>query len=327
MRVVDNKGFIAKAKSVHGGKYGYESVDYRSTREKVEILCPVHGLFRMTPENHLRGDVCQKCSRDIKNEKIRSSNEKSFLSQAYQIYGDRYGLSNIDYKNARTNVTIRCKVHGDFEKAPYHFLGGQGCPECAETRRVRDYRRNIVDVIEQAKRTHGNLYQYDESNKLKMVWSTDEIDIRCPYHGWFTQNIGRHIRGNGCRKCGLIRNSSDFEEWELNIPCLLYYVLIEEESTGFIFCKIGTTRETLPQRFKKPRYAGYTITPIKTISGTLRECIISEERILQYLYDINQRYRTSHMKGKFHGWSECFYPIVRIPDDLMTLDGGEKNET
>ena len=63
----DNRGritteqFIEKARKVHGDKYDYSKVKYQGGRIKVCIICPIHGEFWQTPENHLGGKGCSIC--------------------------------------------------------------------------------------------------------------------------------------------------------------------------------------------------------------------------------------------------------------------------
>ena len=47
--------FIEKAKQIHGDKYDYSKVEYVNNRTKVCIICPEHGEFWQTPDNHLKG--------------------------------------------------------------------------------------------------------------------------------------------------------------------------------------------------------------------------------------------------------------------------------
>ena len=54
--------FIKRAKEVHGDKYDYSKVDYVSYDSDVIITCPIHGDFPQTPDSHLQGSGCQKCS-------------------------------------------------------------------------------------------------------------------------------------------------------------------------------------------------------------------------------------------------------------------------
>jgi hypothetical protein len=60
--------FIERAKNVHGEKYDYKKVDYKTTETKVIIICKEHGEFLMRPRAHYadkRG--CPKCDRSGKS--------------------------------------------------------------------------------------------------------------------------------------------------------------------------------------------------------------------------------------------------------------------
>lgn len=54
--------FAKKAVEKHAGKYDYSKVVYTKATEKVVIICPKHGDFMQTPQNHLRGQGCPKCA-------------------------------------------------------------------------------------------------------------------------------------------------------------------------------------------------------------------------------------------------------------------------
>lgn len=57
------ESFIARAKAVHGDKFDYSKVDYKTARVPVTIICPVHGEFQQPPDGHInRG--CRKCADD-----------------------------------------------------------------------------------------------------------------------------------------------------------------------------------------------------------------------------------------------------------------------
>jgi conserved hypothetical protein len=64
MSKITTNEIIAKAKLVHGDKYDYSKVDYSNAHTKVCIICPNHGEFWQTPNNHLRGHGCPKCKRN-----------------------------------------------------------------------------------------------------------------------------------------------------------------------------------------------------------------------------------------------------------------------
>lgn len=56
--------FIKKAKEKHGDFYDYSCVDYKGSREKVEIICPKHGSFWQRADVHLSGKGCYLCGHE-----------------------------------------------------------------------------------------------------------------------------------------------------------------------------------------------------------------------------------------------------------------------
>ena len=56
------KKFIEKSIKKHGDKYDYSKVEYINNRTKVCIICSEHGEFWQTPNKHLSGRGCSKCS-------------------------------------------------------------------------------------------------------------------------------------------------------------------------------------------------------------------------------------------------------------------------
>lgn len=61
-RIFDTKGFIDKAKTIHGDRFDYSAVEYKGTRIKVLIKCKKHNHeWFQTPNDHLRGAGCPIC--------------------------------------------------------------------------------------------------------------------------------------------------------------------------------------------------------------------------------------------------------------------------
>lgn len=59
----DKETFVEKAKKIHGeNKYDYSKVEYKTSINKVCIICPQHGEFWQTPHSHLNGSGCPKCA-------------------------------------------------------------------------------------------------------------------------------------------------------------------------------------------------------------------------------------------------------------------------
>lgn len=54
--------FIEKANIIHKKLYSYDETIYKSARSKIIITCKIHGNFIQSPNDHLNGNGCQKCS-------------------------------------------------------------------------------------------------------------------------------------------------------------------------------------------------------------------------------------------------------------------------
>jgi hypothetical protein len=74
--------FTKNALQLHNGFYGYTESSYISSKRKVDIICPKHGVFRQTPNNHIsQRQGCPTCNNQIsKDEKDISAliNELGF---------------------------------------------------------------------------------------------------------------------------------------------------------------------------------------------------------------------------------------------------------
>lgn len=121
--------FLQEANEVHNGFYIYDEETYVNCKTKMRIICPIHGEFWQTPDNHLRGRTCPKCANEKRNVNRKFTLEW-FIKKSKEIYGNLYDLSLVDYKNIDTKVKIICPKHGEVFVTPYVFLKKHGCPLC-----------------------------------------------------------------------------------------------------------------------------------------------------------------------------------------------------
>ena len=190
----NTESFIKKAQEIHGDKYDYSKVDYKSVFTKVTIVCPIHGEFEQIPNNHLSGCGCPNCRNNIQ------LLTKTFINKAQKIHSDKYNYSKVDYKNNSTKVTIICPIHGEFEQTPNNHLRGKGCPKCAVGIRAGKLRLTVKEFIKRAKKIHGDRYDYGNAEYKN---AKTKVTIICPIHGEFKQTPSMHLQGNGCYKCNV----------------------------------------------------------------------------------------------------------------------------
>ena len=115
--------FIEKTIKVHGNKYDYSKVEYIDSKTKVCIICPEHGEFWQTPNDHLDGCGCPKCNESNLEEATRVFLEENNINYI-QYHNDKWlGNQTLDFYLPDYNVGIECQGIQHFE--PVEFFGGE----------------------------------------------------------------------------------------------------------------------------------------------------------------------------------------------------------
>lgn len=162
--------FIDKSKTIHGDKYDYSKVVYgNNKKDKVCIVCPIHGEFWQSPGAHLNGCGCRYCK------KGDMFNLSDFLEKAKIIHENKYDYSKVKYVNSTTPVCIVCDKHGEFYQKPVnHILKKEGCPLCNKNGRQKE--TQLFDFL--CKKLQG--VKVIQSYRNKNVLGKQEIDIFLP---------------------------------------------------------------------------------------------------------------------------------------------------
>jgi len=235
LRSTKKEEFLEKARSVHGGRYGYSNVTKSSYRDIVSIYCDVHGEFSQRVACHLRGRGCPSCGLKSRSDK-RRLDTKSFCDRAMVIHDGFYFYDSVVYENMFTPVKIICREHGSFMQSPSSHFNGSGCPTCG-TKKARDHHQHTLDdFISRAKNVHGEKYEY---GKAIYIESKEKLCITCPSHGDFFQIAAYHLSGNGCPSC----SRTGFN------PGKNGYLYLLKSSDGSLL-KIGVSHN-LRQRFSR----------------------------------------------------------------------------
>lgn len=194
--------FVERARAIHGDKYDYSLVVMAGNSVKVDIICPIHGVFSQTPAKHLQGRGCthKDC---IASKKIATSMARFGVSNAMKSDSivkklessnlAKYGVSNamkrpdVQAKAVSTNlakyqVPYTCMAESVREKRSITMQAryGGNSPMCDATVREKQaatmYRKYQARHALQARRfidkmTATNLARYGVRN----VMQSDEI--------------------------------------------------------------------------------------------------------------------------------------------------------
>ena len=226
-----NEDFIKKSIEIHNNKYDYSLVNYINQYVKIQIVCPIHGIFEQTPKNHLNKCGCPKCvGRNIEFDDLKD--------EFVNIHGNKYEYYKDSFIGKSFKMKIKCKLH-DYIFYQYvdNHLKGWGCPKCSKR-----YNYTTDEYIKICDDVHNYKYDYSLTNYTK---ADNMIKIICLKHGIFKQKAKYHISGHGCPIC-------NYSKGEFIISNFLNSMKIEFESQKrFAACK---DKYTLPFDFYLPKY-------------------------------------------------------------------------
>lgn len=247
--------FLILAKEKHNDKYDYSKVKYITARDKVKIICPIHGEFQQTPMKHLQGQGCPKCMIN------RTLMKEEFIKKSQIIHNEKYDYSKIEFKKANTKVNIICPIHGEFWQTPSKHLQGQGCPICAQEPCYKE--SMLFDKIKKA------FPQYTIVRQQKFSWLTrnKSLDI-------FIKELNLAIECQGAQHFKPIEyfggkesfQRTQFLDKEKYIECknnnikLLYFSFIKKLPNTYLDTIYNQVNDLINEIANYANYRGYTTT-------------------------------------------------------------------
>ena len=208
---------IERAIKVHGGKYDYSLMEYKSVMDPITIVCPKHGAFNQIPLAHFRGQGCPSCGIESRAKKSRSTTDE-FITKAVMVHGDKYDYSFVEYTMNKSPVIIVCPEHGPFRQAPSSHLSGNGCKECGK---IKQRKSRIVGTgwVERMEKAHDGKYSYPD----RLYSSHKQGTAICPEHGEFRILPYAHAAGvYKCPDCFPVSSLEDeFFSWATTLPVVL----------------------------------------------------------------------------------------------------------
>lgn len=127
--------FITQSNEAHNNTFDYSSVIYVDDNTKVDVICKVHGSFKVTPTNHLHlKSGCPDCWTE-KRKTLHKKSLNDFINQSNAIHNNFYDYSKVMYVNNNTKIEIVCPKHGSFLQQPnVHTDQKCGCPVCNKSK-------------------------------------------------------------------------------------------------------------------------------------------------------------------------------------------------
>ena len=191
---IDKNEFVQRSTIKHGNKYDYSLTEYVNSQTKVKIVCPLHGVFEMTPASHISGQGCPKCKADKTRKRFRKA-QTTFIEQAISVHGHKYNYSKVEYKNTHSKVCIICNECGrEFWQTPHNHIDGQSCPWCLGRKKTTEIFKDELRNI------YGDKYNIDN---VVYVNAHTPVKLVCSKHGTFEKKPKELLKGYGCVACGI----------------------------------------------------------------------------------------------------------------------------
>lgn len=165
-RKVSLEDFIRRAKEKHGDKYDYSLVDLKNTWSKVDIICPIHGVFSQKVNDHLRGIGCPECGKKF------GISEREVLSALQNKYG------NVEYQKPFPFL----KSKTSYQTLDYYLPDYSVGIEYQGSQHFGSNKRFGGEVgYEKAKERDARKFQKCEANGIKMFYISFERNIPSDY--------------------------------------------------------------------------------------------------------------------------------------------------
>lgn len=183
---VDKNAFCIRAfREKYGDKFDYSNVEYLGGQKEVEVVCRQHGSFSISPENHLAGDSCKKCTSE-KRAKSQTKPKSHYVKRFKEVHGEKYDYSLFKTTHGKEEGKIVCKSHGVYTKSAVSHIRGAGCPKCGYESFKKLKRENPIG---------WNYSKWIESaEKSKHFESYKVYILRCWNEGEMFFKVGRTFR-------------------------------------------------------------------------------------------------------------------------------------
>lgn len=110
--------FIENANKIHNYKYTYSDIQYINQFTHINIICPIHGIFKQTPKQHIKGSGCVKCFEDKKGWSLSFWRKRATNNKITFYIIKCWNKDEVFYKFGITTISIKNRFK---YKIPYNY--------------------------------------------------------------------------------------------------------------------------------------------------------------------------------------------------------------
>lgn len=153
-RIWDSRGRLTvnelkeRFKEIYGDLYDYSLFnEYVNTRTKIPVVCKEHGVFYVSPNNHLRGRGCPHCKQSkIEKEVFDVLTENGVTFEPQYRYDETNQKNRLDFFIPSMGIGIECQGEQHFKPVDFANKGDEWANELFGKNLVRDkYKRALCE--------------------------------------------------------------------------------------------------------------------------------------------------------------------------------------
>lgn len=115
--------FIADSKAKFGETYDYSLVVYVNTMTKVKLICPIHGIFEQTPNEHLQSITgCGSCGKELSSG-YSASDYSAICSNGSSLYVLKLKYNDSEFYKVGISKEVMKRIKS-FKRKGIQLVGG-----------------------------------------------------------------------------------------------------------------------------------------------------------------------------------------------------------
>ena len=290
-------------------RYNEDKVVYKGAKEKITLICPKHGEFKIIADDYLNGKGCHKCY--YENNVISLDEIKRRIKEKF---GDKYFYPYIDseYKDTKSKITVICPIHGESKQTVRSHLNGYGCPMCANIQKALSHTDNNEKFLNKVNKKFGkNRYTY-----LSLYKGTyQNIDVKCNICGRiFSVTPNAHLQGIGCPYCKQSHIEKEieniFEELNIKFEYEKKFEWLDYKSLDFYLPDYNIAIECQgEQHFKPIEYFGGDERFRDDIKRDKEKNRLCKDNNIDLIYYFDVKYLTLASKYEIYNNTTCINNI------------------
>lgn len=178
-RSIGKGAFLERAREVHGDTYEYDNIQENiSFKDKVEIQCSLHGVFKQTVGSHLIGRGCRKCGNNVLKLQRQGQPNTWKLSGWYDK-----AINSVNFDSYKFYLLRFFNDEEEFIKSGITFLKIGGRYHSRLTRGCYDY--EVLKVVERVNKEdfEGCKYIFELERRFQNIWKKHKYQPLCNFNG------------------------------------------------------------------------------------------------------------------------------------------------